>query len=477
MKRTKIICTLGPASETKTTIKKMIQSGMNIARLNFSHGTYENHLKLVQNVRDASKEAGEHVALLQDLQGPKIRFGQIDGVIEISSGDKLLLIPEGKSTSIKKKVLPIGYEGLHEYVEKGDRLFFDDGLIEVVVDKVADTFMYATAKNAGKVKSHKGINLPDAKKSIDSLTKKDKKDLAFGIENNVDFVALSFVQTADDVRTLRKLIEKHEEELDTKPETPTQIIVKIEKRQAVENFAEILEEANGVMIARGDLALETSFENVPLYQKELIERSLHAAKPVIVATQMLDSMTNNPRPTRAEISDVSNAVIDHTDGVMLSQESAVGEYPVETVKMMATIISETEESPYDDLEEDELREMHLPLDIALSGSAVKLLKDFKADALLIVSDSEVPARIISSYRPEVPIIVAASHDRAARQLVLSWGVIPLVVVAKSEDERIKKALKKAEKEGMLKKGMRVIVVGSESNKEEANVNIIKVGSV
>ncbi len=478
MKRTKIVCTLGPASEKKTTIKKMIKAGMNVARLNFSHGTYENHAQLIKNIRSAAKELETTVTILQDLQGPKIRFSEMRKDIEIRSGEKILLIPEGKSTAISKTVLSVGFVDLYKYVEKGDRLFFDDGLMEAIVEKVSNTFIHAKVKNGGVIKSHKGINLPDSVKTIESLTEKDKQDLQFGIEHGVDFVALSFVQTAEDVQYLRELISKYEAALIQKPKTATRIIVKIEKKQAINHFPEILSKTDAVMVARGDLAIETRFQDVPLYQKEIIERCLHAGKPVIVATQMLDSMTHNPRPTRAEVSDVANAVIDHVDAVMLSQESATGEYPVETVKTMRDVITNTEESPYDDLIEEELRETHFSLDVALSMSAVRLLKDFEADAILVVSSSQMPARIIASHRPEVPILVAVESEREMRQLNVSWGVIPILIPASlKESDAIEVALKSARKSKIIKKKQKVVVVGSDADTADANVNIIKIDSV
>lgn len=475
MKRTKIVCTLGPASDTKTKIKQLAKAGMDVARLNFSHGDYPSHERLVENVRAVSKELSKPIAILQDLQGPKIRIGQLEKDIELSKGDGILLIPENEKTSIKKKIIPVGFLDLHEYVESGDRLFFDDGLVEVLVEKVAGTFIYARVQNRGVIKSHKGINLPDAKKTIDSLTKKDKKDLEFGISLGVDYVALSFVQTPDDVLYLRRLIQKYE---DAKTETNTKIIVKIEKRQAVERFTEILHETDAVMIARGDLGIEMPLNEVPIIQKDIIERCLHEAKPVVVATQMLDSMTHNPRPTRAEVSDVANAVVDHTDAVMLSQESATGEYPVETVRTMRDIILDTEESPFDDLAIDELTQVHLPLDVAMSESAVSLLRHSEADAILVASTSDDAARVVSSYRPEVPILVATNTETGMRQLALSWGVVPLLIQETDiPAEIIKNAITQAKKEKLVKKGEKVVIVSGNPVGEAGEVNLIKIVTI
>lgn len=462
-------------------VRRMIQAGMNVARLNFSHGTFTSHKRLMQTIKKEAKELGKTVAILQDLQGPKIRIGDLpEEGIEVGAKEEVILHPIDKPCipTKKKKCLPVGYSDLYCLVKKGDRIFIDDGLYEIEVTKVSGKIIYTRVVNGGTITGHKGINLPDATKVVSSLTDKDKNDLEFGIKSNVDFVALSFVQTAEDIKELKKLIVKHEKKHGTNRKTGTKIIAKIEKRQAIENIDAILEETDGIMVARGDLGIETPLQDVPLLQKEIIEKCLNASKPVITATQMLNSMIENPRPTRAEVSDVANAVIDHTDAVMLSAESASGRYPVESVQTMKTIIQDTEESPYDDLSLNSLNRTNLPIDVAVSNSAVRLAKNASAHAILIATLSGHTARIVSSYRPELPIIVTAHDDKVIRQLMLSWGIVPQrIPYCKSVDELIDKAVKEALKTKRVKKNERLIIIGGQPVGKSGNVNLIKVHEV
>lgn len=477
MRRTKIVCTLGPASESAGVIQKLVKAGMDVARLNFSHGSYENHAKLMKNIRAASRNEERPVAILQDLQGPKIRFAEIEGGgVELKRGEEICFVPNTTKVSVKnKKVIAVDFADLYEFVEVGQKILLADGLMDVKALAVTKEKVLVKVGNGGFLKSHQGINLPEAKKIINPLTPKDRKDLEFGLKNGVDYVALSFVQTEKDILALRSLIEKIEKKNKTGAKFPTKIIAKIEKRLAVENFDEILKVTDGIMVARGDLGVETPLQDVPLLQKEIIKKCLAAAKPVITATQMLESMIQNPRPTRAEVSDVANAVIDHTDAVMLSAETANGKHPIEAVATMRRIIEDTEVSPYDDLLLESLVRKDLPLDTAVSNVAVRLAKNISADAMLIATISGYTARIVSRYRPELPIIVTAESDKVRRQTALSWGVVPLVLPpCKSVDELINKTVAKASAAGLIKKGHRIVVIGGQPVGKSGNVNLIKV---
>lgn len=426
MKLTKIVCTIGPASEKKQTLEKLIKAGMNVARLNFSHGTYAQHANLIRNIRAAAKKCKEPVAILQDLQGPRIRIGEIDAPngIEIKKGEKVILVPQHdfrKKSSAK--ILPNQYEGLAKDVKAGNHILIADGTMDLRVEKISGTHIECSVIIGGTVKSHKGINVPGVKISIDPITEKDKKDVAFGLKQGVDFVALSFVSSEKDIMRLRTLMKK----LNPKQAAHTGIIPKIERPEAVKRFNTILEVSDAIMIARGDLGIEVPPEKVPVIQKTLIKKCIAAHKPVIVATQMLESMTQNRRPTRAEVSDVANAAVDHTDAVMLSGESAAGQFPVEAVTVMAHTLHETEKSSFDDYacghgkQEKKLMDMvaHAVADAALTKQ-IKLIAVKDDNAALI--------RSVASHRPEVRIVAFSSDASFARTMNLVRGVkvFPLV---------------------------------------------------
>lgn len=364
-KRTKIVCTIGPSSQAISRLTMLMKSGMNAARLNLSHATHADHKRLIKHVRQAEKKTGSWVPIIADLQGPKIRLGSLpkEGV-EVKTGEMMQFDTSFKE--YKNGVFPVTLKNLHSQVKKKERILIDDGLVEVEVQGVSKTRIKTKVINGGMLSSHKGMNFPDTKLKVSALTKKDKEDAVFALSQGVEWMALSFVKNASDVRMLKKIIDTHTPKGEKKP----RIIVKIEKHEAIVNFKEILEEADGVMIARGDLGIEIPAEEVPVRQKELIQACRVAGKPVIVATQMLDSMIRNPRPTRAEVSDVANAVFDHTDAVMLSGESATGKYPVEAVRIMTKIIDEAEQSPYDDVPIVNSENLSPPLAVS---NAVKLL--------------------------------------------------------------------------------------------------------
>ncbi len=419
-KRTAIVCTIGPASSSVSVLQKMIFAGMNVARINFSHADHESNLELVEHVRAASEETGIPVAILQDLQGPKIRVGTLPDIgLELKEG-KLIQLQAGVQHA-DKGTIPVPYEKFTFDLGKSDRILLADGTMELEVVDVQGTIIVAKVLLGGVLISHKGINVPTVTLSVESMTEKDDEDLAFGLKQNIDFVALSFVRSAEDVRALKEKIAKW---LPSGCEPP-QVIVKIEKHEALEHFDEILAEADGIMIARGDLGIETPVSRVPIHQKEIIAKCVVAGKPVITATEMMASMEFNPRPTRAEVSDVANAVIDHTDAVMLSGESAMGKYPTQVVATMAEIISQTEESPLDALLPFETSSGET-VPSAVAAAAVLLARHINAKAILVTTASGYSARQVSRFRPELPIFAATPSPRTMRQLLLSWGVIPFL---------------------------------------------------
>jgi len=424
-KRTKIVCTIGPSSRHPEVLEKMIRAGMNVARLNFSHGSHDDHASLIATIREVADRVGEPIALLQDLQGPKIRVGDLplEGVMLVKDAE--VVFSTDHSAALPK--ISVSHAGLHKDVKPGDAILLDDGLLDVRVKEVNGTDIVCVVVTGGLLTSHKGFNLPTASLSIPAITDKDKDDLKFGVSQHVDWVALSFVRTAEDVRELRAFIAQYEKELGIVPEHPILIIAKIEKHEALKNMDEIIEAVDGIMVARGDLGVETPAEHVPTAQKELIARCLDAAKPVIVATQMLDSMIRNPRPTRAEVSDVANAVYDGTDAVMLSGESASGKYPIETVETMARIVSEAEVSTREGVGPHAHVQYPKNVRTAISEAAAILAKDVEAKELLVASFTGAMGRVVSRHRPELLLAVATHSDRVRRQLNLSWGVRPFVI--------------------------------------------------
>ncbi|HLD31728.1 MAG TPA: pyruvate kinase, partial [Patescibacteria group bacterium] len=378
----------------------------------------------------------------------------------------------------KKGMIPIAFPSLAKFLKKGERMLFDDGRFEVKITKITAQKVTAKVVAGGKLFSHKGVNVPDSGLDIKAITEKDEKDLEFGVKNGVDLVALSFVRTAEDILDLRFLIKEYERKLQQTNVQPIRIIAKIERQEAVKNIKEILAVVDGIMIARGDLGIEIPAQEVPLIQKQLVDMALEAAKPVIVATQMLDSMQSSSRPTRAEVSDVANAVIDHTDAVMLSNETATGKYPVEAVETMARIISRTEESVYDDLIIHDPKNKNSKVDAVISLMSRSLAEKINAKVILAASFSGETGRLISRYRPEYPIVVATSTDRVCRQLNLSWGIVPFVLEpCRTIEELVERSLLILKKRGLAKIGDNVIVVAGEPVGQAGHVNLLEVREV
>lgn len=451
-KRTKIICTVGPASSGLAVLVRMLRAGMDVARLNFSHGTHEQHAKLLRTIRAAARKAGKTVAVLQDLQGPKIRVGDLppEGVA-LHKGERIYLTTANVAYE-PQGAIPLTYRALHKDVHAGHRIFFDDGSMEVEVERIRGRVITARVKVPGVLRSHKGLNVPDSTVEADPFTEKDRDDLMFGVAQGVDWVVLSFVASADDMVTARKVAAAAARAAGVRP---PKLMAKVERRSAIEHFDEILEASDGILLGRGDLGVEVPPEEVPVMQKDIVDACRRAGKPVVVATQMLNSMVENPRSTRAETSDVANAVFDHADAVMLSAESATGRYPSVAVQAMAAVIREAEKSRYDEIRHVTL---HTPdLAASLAQTAHVLAASGLIDAVVCVAAHGALARKANMFRPSVPIIMVAPDDALARQSVLGSGIVPLVL----SDEPatfLPRLLTKIRREGLLPRRARIAVL-------------------
>lgn len=463
-KKTKIVCTIGPATDTVEALTELVEAGMNVCRLNFSHGSHDQHAELIKRIRLTTEKTGQSLCILQDLQGPKIRVGDLpDEGVELVAG-KTIVFTSGAGDVPKK--IPVTYPNLHADVKNGQKLLLDDGLLEVVVKSIKDQDVTCQVITGGMLKSHKGLNLPETQTQISAISDKDKEDIKFGVAQGVDWIALSFVRKPEDVQELKQLI----------GDATIKVIAKIEKPEAVENMDAIIREVDGIMVARGDLGIELPAERVPIIQKELIAKCRLAGKPVIVATQMLDSMIRNPRATRAEISDVANAVIDHADATMLSGETASGAHPIDAVKTMAATIIETEKSSYDDVV-PEIRESKDP-EVALTNIASILGRASHAKAIVVTSLSGESVRYVSRERPEQPIYAITTSDRVVRQLNLSWGVRGFVVPKiDTVPELIDASIELLKKEQYIATGDEVVIVAGEPLGTSGSVNLVELRKI
>jgi len=465
-KMTKIIATLGPASDSYETICELIKSGVNIFRLNFSHDSYENHQKRIDNIRKAAEDLNKNIAILQDLQGPKIRVGEIDeNGIKLENGAEVILTVNAQSEG----KIEVQYKGLDKDVSAGDVVLLDDGLLELKVLEVSGGDIKCEVIVGGILKSKKGINLLTSSISIPAISEKDESDAKFGCENEVDFVALSFVKNAQDIKDLRKII----------GENGSQIIAKIERHEAVQNVREIVEEADSIMVARGDLGVELGMDKVPVLQKRIINECLRQNKPVIVATQMLESMTKNPRPTRAEASDVANAILDGADAVMLSAETAVGDYPLEAVKTICNIATDVEAWVIENQvvigkriqsEVDSVAE-------AISNTVVRLDKQTGAKLILVPTATGITANLISNRRPFVQVLAITHDHKAMRRMAILWGVQARVVEYNTVEEMIVNGIEIAKKYDYIKKDDRVIIASGKLPGVPGGTNIVEVMTV
>lgn len=471
MRKTKIVCTIGPASESLENTKKLIMAGMNVARLNFSHGDYEEHGARIQTIRQASQELGKSVAILLDTKGPEIRTGKLSvEPIELVQDEFITLTTE--EILGDKDRLSVTYENLPKDVEVGSTILIDDGLIGLTVVDIQGTEIKCRIVNGGTIKSKKGVNVPGVAISLPGITEKDANDIVFGIGENIDFIAASFVRKASDVLEIRSLLEKHNA-------THIQIISKIENQQGVDNLDEILEVSDGLMVARGDLGVEIPAEDVPLVQKMMIQKCNRVGKPVVTATQMLDSMQRNPRPTRAEASDVANAIFDGTDAIMLSGETAAGKYPVESVLTMSRIAEKAESAlNYRDLFEKQAHAQQSTVTEAISQAVASSSMDLNAKAIVTSTETGYTARMVSKYRPQAPIIAVTTVDQTMRRLALAWGVTPVKgEVASTTDEMFDRAMKGGLESGLVKEGDLVVITAGVPLGCSGSTNLIKVGQI
>ena len=463
--RTKIVCTLGPSSSTREAIRSLVSSGLNVARVNFSHGTHEQHAETIRLIRSVADEMKQAVAILGDLQGPRIRIGDLAASVQLESGAEIVLVPEHAATHASD--IPVTYERLADDLHPGDRILVDDGLLDLIVVDVQKPRVTARVLHGGPLRSHKGMNFPGVVVSTSALTAKDREDVRFAIEQELDYLALSFVQRPEDVRELRSLLPKG-----------MLIVAKIEKDSALENIETIIDESDAVMVARGDLGVELPFEQVPLAQKRIIGLANQAGRPVITATQMLESMVLNPRPTRAEASDVANAILDGTDAVMLSAETAAGKYPRLAVEAMSRIISELEKHPRPRRDERQQRGQPVSTEFAIAAASAAAVRMLQAPCLIVFTKSGFSARIIASQRPNVPILVLTDVPRTYRQLALVWGIVPeLVPHANTYDEMVAMALAAVQRRGLATKGQQVIVTAGVPFDVPGTTNTLKVETV
>lgn len=467
MRKTKIVCTIGPASESVEILTELVNAGLNVARLNFSHGTHEEHLVRINNIKKVREQLGKHIAIMLDTKGPEVRLGKfVNGKEELINGQSFTLTTKdilGDST-----ISSISYKELPEEVKPGTKILIADGLIELSVVEIQNTDVHCKVINGGTVGDRKNVNIPGATSKLPAITKKDVEDLLFGIENDVDFIAASFIRKASDVLEIRRILEENNA-------GNIKIISKIENQEGVDNCDDILRVSDGLMVARGDLGVEIPTEEIPLVQKALIRKANALSKPVITATQMLDSMIRNPRPTRAEVTDVANAILDGTDAIMLSGETAAGKYPIEAVRTMATIAQKTEtEYSYGKML-NHFNESNITITNAISHATCSTSMDLSATAIITPTQKGYTAKMVSKFRPKAPILAATPSLKACRTLNLCFGVYPMhVPPTDSTDELIEISVNKALEMGYVNSGDLVVITAGVPVGITGSTNLIKV---
>lgn len=469
LKKTKIVCTIGPASESPEVLEQLVRNGMNVARLNFSHGSHEEHLEKIKTIKRLRRKLNVPLGLMLDTKGPEIRIGRFEEKEYFLKPDDIFTITT-RDVIGNKDIVSVSYEGLPNDVEKGSIISVDDGLIQLEVMEIKDgTDIVCRVQNNGVISNNKGVNLPGRVTNLPAITPKDVDDIKFGIENGIDMIAASFIRKKEDIYDIRKVLEDHGGE-------DILILSKIESQEGVDNIDEIIEASDGIMVARGDLGVEIRTELIPLVQKEVIRKCNKAAKPVITATQMLDSMQRNPRPTRAETTDVANAIIDGTDCVMLSGETAAGKYPVEAVKTMRDICITTELS--DDFEENIYQteiDRKITTTNAISKSTCTIASQLNAKAIITCTASGNTAKAVSKFRPKTNIIACTIDEKVARRLSVSWGVYPIIVEKAHEtDELIERAIVGALKENYVQEGDLTVLTAGIPLGVSGTSNLIKV---
>ena len=469
LKKTKIICPQGPATEKPGILEALIENGMNCARFNFSHGNHAEHLGRINAVREAAKKAGKVISLILDTKGPEMRLGEFkDGKVQLEKGRQFVLTYEdepGDATHVS-----VNHKGLYTEVKPGDTLLLSDGLVALKVDEIKGKDIVTTIQNSGPMSTKKRVAAPGVSLGLPPISEQDAKDIIFGCEQDMDFVAASFIQRPEDVLAIRKLIKEHDGHME--------IIPKIENLEGVKNFDKILEVSDGIMVARGDLGVEVPAEDVPLIQKEIIRKCNKAGKPVIVATQMLESMTSNPRPTRAEVSDVGNAILDGTDAIMLSGETASGDYPVEAVATMNRIAQRMEASlEYKNLFVEQGFEHLHSRTRAVAHATVQMAYELDAPAIVAPTESGYTAEVISKYRPKAAILAYTPDERVVRHLNLRWGLHPMLGNSwKDDKEMTSGATAAAVKHGYVKRGDCTIIT-SGIKTSEGNTNSIRIYTI
>lgn len=468
MKKTKIVCTIGPASESKEVFSKLVENGLNVARLNFSHGDHAEHLARIEMIKEVRKELNKPVAILLDTKGPEIRTGKFHEAVILEEGQTFTLTTDEFVGTQDK--CQISYEGLPGDVVNGDTILIDDGLVGLRVEKVVGNDIITTVMNTGQVKNHKGVNVPGVKINLPAITPKDEADIRFGLEHGIDFIAASFVRKSADVLEIRKILESSEN-------GDVHIISKIENQEGLDNLDEIIRVSDGIMVARGDLGVEIPTEDVPLAQKLMIKKCNLAGMPVITATQMLDSMQRNPRPTRAEVTDVANAILDGTDAIMLSGETAAGKYPVESVQTMASIALKMEQSiDYKALLKKKAIDLvEAGVTFAVSHATCNTAQDLDAAAIITATSSGFTTRKVSQFRPKAPIVATTVNERVRRKLALVWGVETVLVdMATSADEIFEMGINKSKEAGLIKKGDLVVITAGVPIGVTGATNLMKV---
>ena len=468
MRRTKIVCTLGPSTDKEDVLRNLMKNGMNVARMNFSHGTHEEQKARLDMIKKLREELNLPVAALLDTKGPEIRIGDVEGgKLELKPGQEFTLTTEEMLGT--EKIVTITYKELYKDVEPGDSILIDDGLIGMEVVRIDESDIVCRVKNGGFISNHKGVNVPGVELNMPFVSPKDLADIVFAVEQDYDFIAASFTRTAEDIMEIRKILQEHGGE-------KIHIIAKLENKQGVKNCEDILRVADGIMIARGDMGVEIPLEEVPVIQKELIRKAMHMGKPVITATQMLDSMMKNPRPTRAETSDVANAIYQGTSAIMLSGETAAGAYPIEAVQTMAKIAERTEQD-IDYSREFKPRKLAEAPDVtsAISHATCTTAADLKAAAIVAVSKSGRTVSRIAKYLPVCPIIGCTTDERVYRQLNLLWGVTPVVMKeANTADELFDHAVELAEQKGLIARGELVVIAAGVPVGLSGTTNMMKV---
>ena len=469
MRKTKIVCTLGPATDGEGVLREMMLAGMNVARFNFSHGTHPEHKARLEQVKALRKELNLPVAAMLDTKGPEVRLKNFaGGSVTLQEGQEFTLTVEDVEGDATR--CAVTYAELPQDVKAGDTILLDDGLVRLTVLSTTASAIRCRVENGGVMKDHKGVNVPGVALSMPYMSQQDREDILFGMEEGFDFIAASFVRSAADVRELRKLLESRKSRI--------RIIAKIENQEGINNLTEILAAADGIMVARGDMGVEIDFTEIPAIQKNMIAQCVACGKPVITATQMLDSMIENPRPTRAEITDVANAIYDGTSAIMLSGETAAGKYPVEAVRTMDAIARKTETNMRGGALAPVAGKAHLSITAATAHAACTTAMDIGADAILTVSQAGITAQMVSSFRPETTVVALLLEEQVQRQMALYWGVEPITMPrASSSDELVDLAVRSAEQAGLVRRGDLVVVTAGVPVGISGTTNMIRVQQV